>query len=173
MKHRIAVIATLLATLGAVFGATAAQAATTLPQSATTQYTIDNVKFGCIYDPGHGNVVSVSFTICNTTFTFTNPVTTEGYTWYLLRINGGSDCLNYTPKTGFVYDDSCIPGDSNELWQHHFANLLGNLSQNVHTAAILSTCNATGNSRLILAPLQPTGCTVALADQYTWEIKTS
>jgi hypothetical protein len=169
MNHRIAVIAALLAALGAVFGvsATAAHAAATLPQPATTHYTIHNVDLGCIADPGHGNVVYVRFT-CNTTFTFTNPVTTGGYTWYLLRINGGADCLNFDPGTGFVYADRCIPNDANEMWEHHYANLLGNLASG---NAVLATCNDTGNSRLVV--IFPTGCNFSSADQYTWEIRAS
>jgi hypothetical protein len=165
MKHRIAVIAAFLAALGAVFGisATAAQA------SSTTHYTIHNVRLGCIADPGHGNVVYVRFN-CNTTFTFTNPATTGGYTWYLLRINGGVDCLNFSPSTGFVYADSCIPNDPNEMWEHHYANWLGNLASG---NTILTTCNDTGNSRLIASQAAPAGCNITSPDQYTWEIETS
>jgi hypothetical protein len=156
-KNRVVVIAALLAVLGAVFGVSA----TTAQASSTTHYTIHNLTRGCITDPGHGNVVYVRFN-CGTTFTFTNPVTTDGYTWYLLRINGGADCLNYDPGNGFVYNDSCIPNDPNELWEHHSANALGNLAPYLDTLCIgsfcggppaLAICNNTPNARLMIFSL--------------------
>jgi hypothetical protein len=49
MKNRIAVIAALLAALGAAFGVSI----TTAQASSTTHYTIHNITRGCITDPGH------------------------------------------------------------------------------------------------------------------------
>lgn len=174
MKHRIAVIAALLVALGAVYGVstTAAQAAATLPQSATTPYTIHSVipgshvgGLGCIADPGHGNLVYVRFT-CTTTFNLVYQETTAGFAWYLLRYNGTNDCLNYDPDNGFIYDDSCIRNDPSEMWEHHSGDLLVSLA---NESRPLTICNNTGNARLFASPLVPPGCHVTSFAQLNWE----
>jgi hypothetical protein len=175
MKHRIALIATLLAAVAAAFGvpATAAQAATVQPQSATTRYIIHNVRLGCIEDPGHGNVVYVRFT-CSTYFNFIDPVTEYGNTWYLLAINGGPDCLNWDPRNGYVYADGCKYKDPYEMWEHHdkFPNGSSPLRSFTYMRIALSTCNDTGNSALIVAPI-PARCHIPSMDQFSWLFETS
>jgi hypothetical protein len=158
MKKRIALIAALLAALGSLFGVSATGA-----QAATTYYYIvnfDGTGF-CIQNTSHGKVM-VTGSIgppCATTFTFTNPVVdpTTKFTYYLIRINGGVDCLNYDPFTGWVYDDSCIPGDHNELWQHHNGALLMNYTSN----SALAACNDTSNSALYASIFVPSRCSLS------------
>jgi hypothetical protein len=173
MKRRIVLVAALLTVLGAVFGASAsaAQAATTQPQSASTDYIIHNVKLGCIADPGHGNVVYVRFT-CTTYVNFIDPVTEYGYTWYLIEMNGDPNtCLNYVPSSFYVGADSCVPNDPNELWEHHEAYELVNQTVTLATGyGQLMTCNDTGNSALIAYPLLPARCHFTSSVQYSWEI---
>jgi hypothetical protein len=170
----VTVITIVSATVFAALFATGASAAVTAtPDSSTTPYTICSIYpdppytggLGCISDPGHGNVVYVRFNR-NTTLNLVYQETTEGYAWYLLRFNGTNDCLNFSPTTGFVYDDSCISDDPNEMWEHHYGNLLGNLASG-NTA--LATCKDTGNSRLIESLIAPAGCNISSPAQFNWE----
>lgn len=144
----------------------------TTPDSSTAPYTIHSVipgshvgGLGCIGDPGHGNVVYVRFT-CTTTFNLVFQETTAGFAWYWLRYNGTNECLNWSPANGFVYDDSCIPDDPNEMWQHHDGDLLGNFANGNN---FLVTCNDTGNSRLITNTFMINGCSQTSPAQENWQ----
>jgi hypothetical protein len=163
MKHRIALIVALLTALGALFGISA-----TAAQAAPAHYKITNGLGYCIADPGVGHVVYVrSGSSCNANFTFTNPVNADGHIWYLMRINGGTDCLNYDPANGFVYDNGCRAGDHNELWTYVAApRELGNLA----TLHVLDTCNDTDNSRIYASAGIPRGCNLVTALQYEWTL---
>jgi hypothetical protein len=153
----------------------AAANASAAPDSSTTPYTVCSFNpappytggLGCIADPGHGNVVYVRFND-NTTLNLVYQETTGGFAWYLLRFNGTNDCLNYDPSNGFVYDDSCISDDLNEMWQHHYGNELVNFASDT----ALTTCNNTGNTRLIASSSEPPGCNFNIASlpQWNWEL---
>lgn len=124
---------------------------------------VHNVKYGCIADPGHGNVVYVRYT-CKTTFTFTNSVLKWNGIYSLMRINGGVDCLNLDPRNGLVYDDDCIPGDAYELWSFASRVIVNG------EGGILLTCSPTGNSPLSAsaAKLRGSSCTYTALDQSQW-----
>jgi hypothetical protein len=132
MKRRLAFVAALLLSPAAVLGlsGTAAQ--------AQTQYYVclNNGNDVCLTNPGHGYAVYVSGG-STTTFTFTNLYVSGGHNYYLMRINGGVDCLNVSPVDHLVWDDSCVPGDSNELWWHP-GDTLQNLGAGLNMTADIS-----------------------------------
>lgn len=132
----------------------AAANASATPNSDATPYYVCNITLGCIGEPGHGNLVYVRFARNITLNLVYQETVVDAYYW--LRFNGTNECLNYSPATGFVYEDSCQPDDPNEMWEHHNGNLLGNLA----TGTRLYTCNNSGNARLSASPTTPPGCNV-------------
>ena len=99
--------------------AQAAQHAPKIPAAATHYWIVDNGGApGGYYmnNPGVNNAVKTSG--ASTFYTFTNETTWNGHNVYLMRINGGSDCLDWFTVGGPVYDKPCVPGSVNNLWWH-------------------------------------------------------
>jgi len=153
MKRRVALIIAFLAALGTLIGVSAPSAL------AATGYDIINFsgRGWCIADSGEGHIEHTGNRPCRADFTFTNPATNgpHGFTYYLVRINGGSDCLDYE---GYVYDEPCRVGDTHQLWAYHQTPYL--ISWYKQTRLI--ACNASNNSRLYGLPgvifALPPGC---------------
>jgi hypothetical protein len=157
-----------------VHAAPAAANASAVPNSSTTRYYVCSFNpqnparggLGCIFAPGHGNIVGTRY-VRNTTLNLVFQEHTAGFDWYELRFNGTNECLNWSPANGFVYEDRCIPNDHFEMWEHHAIegdpNVLGNLA----SASILTTCQ---NRNSLLFALPTTGnCTVSASPQYNWQ----
>jgi hypothetical protein len=177
MKNRIVLIAAFLTVFGSVFGvsATSAQAASA----------IDNYKYGCIQDPGHGGEVTTGGDCAS--FTLIQQASYEGNTWYLAEMNGNSgNCLNEDPDNGFVYADSCQTGDQYEEWNFHQliynseGQVIGfamtnywvyyNLGAGTNGYGYLMTCNPNDDARLMARGYTPTGCNRDNSYQYTWDL---
>jgi hypothetical protein len=117
-----------------------------------------NGRGWCIADSGQGRIEHTSNRPCRADFTFTNPATNGpfGYTYYLIRINGGADCLEADPfiaTNPYVYNEPCQVGNIDQLWAYHHVPWLINWS----TGGLLIACNASNNSRLYTVAL-PRGC---------------
>jgi hypothetical protein len=164
----------------------AANASATTGSSATGSYIcstngggVNGGGLGCIDEPGHNEQVYVRY-VRNIQFNLVNEETADGYAFYEIQYTGTNppECLNLNPSTGFVGEDSCQPGDPNELFEHHYGDLLGNLAWAEDLGidpfyTPLSTCNDAGNSRLIVfaatvPTVLPSGCSSTNPEQYNW-----
>jgi hypothetical protein len=168
--------------------ATTAKATATRPQAADTEEGIYNFSstIGCVDDLGHGDMVYAASSGC-AYINFIDPVTEDGYTWYLIEMNGDlNTCLNYDISNDFVYADSCIPNDANELWEHHVSDQLvnlassgGDVTSNVTGApsvGALEACNNSANQALITyygtATNYPVACDPFTSSlQWKWKIQ--
>lgn len=171
MKHRIALVVTLLAAIVAVFGVSA-----TAAQAAPRQYDVLNGLGYCMDDPGVNQIVHV-LSHCDADFTFTNPARGPfGHTYYLMRINGGTDCLNWAPnRGGFVYDNGCNPRNHDELWAHYPYSIdpAYDIILNYASRYALWACNPTNNSRLFATQFIPQGCHIGNQGSVEWKFRAS
>jgi hypothetical protein len=96
----------------------------------------------CMATPVHNEVVEVTNYAGCETVTFLNPTTYNGNTWWEIEASNGL-CLNMASR-GYLYADSCVPGDYNELWYNHVAgyllNLEGNLENGTDTFLQIPAC---------------------------------
>jgi hypothetical protein len=138
LKSRISKLAVAVTMIAAAAGLTAitaggASAAITThtvraayAAPAQSGYLVCN-GYACLADHGHGYLITDDSSTY-TTFTFTNGQIVNGNPAYLMRMNGGHDCLNVA-SNGYVYDDACASGDHNELWWFYANGAI----KNVHT----------------------------------------
>lgn len=163
MKKHVAFVIVLLAALGTLFGVTATAAHANTP---THYWIVDDAGVGwCIKDPGLNQTMATgpAYPHCNANFTWTDPRYRHGYWYYLIRINGGSDCLDYD-GAAWVDDHGCQAGKSTELWRHDGADVIYN-----YIGSILTACNNTGNSALYASPFAPSSrCNLSTSGQYQW-----
>lgn len=149
-----------------VHAAPAAANASAAPDSSTTPYYVCSTSLGCIFAPGHGGTVGTRYarnTTLNLVFQETAPLGGVDYDWYWLRFNGTNECLNYSPTSGFVYEDSCIKDDRNEMWEHHVGDFLYNAASGFY----LYTCQDYRAS-LLAASIPAGGCAIDTTSQYSW-----
>lgn len=59
-------------------------------------------------------------------------IASNGGTWWQIQENQSDLCLNWDPSNGWVYADSCPPGDPNELWSNHPGYQFDNLAAATH-----------------------------------------
>jgi len=87
----------------------------------------------CLTSAQHGDEYTITDPQYATAISFPYEYTTSnGNRWYEIQtVDGG--CLNWDPSNKIVYDDSCVPGDPNELWYNHVAGQLINLGGNLDT----------------------------------------
>ena len=100
----------------ALLAAPAARASQDIP-AVTSYYVVDGNGAGYyMNNPGHNNIVA---TAQAATYTFTSAGTWDGHNVYLMHINGGSTCLEFsTSSGGAVFDESCVV-NANEQWWHN------------------------------------------------------
>jgi hypothetical protein len=119
---------------------------------------------GYIVATGHGDIYSVTNDVSvqpPALISFTYPtVTPNGNSWYLMSTPQG--CLNWDPSNDAVYDDSCVPGDPNELWYYNaynteYINLAGNEDTGHDTYLYYGDCLSSGsvNDCLLFASNTP------------------
>lgn len=158
-----------------VHAATAAANTSATPDSSTTPYYVCSLGdsseggLGCIFAPGHGNIVGTRYTRSTTLNLVLQPQETAGgFAWYELRYNGTNECLNWSPATGWVYEDSCIPNDPNEEWEHHGVNGDPNVLVNFASDFFLTTCQ-NRNSLLLASTYVNGSCTLSASPQIDWQ----
>jgi hypothetical protein len=174
MRKRIALFTAAIAVLGTGTAATTAQASpvTQTAPAAVGQALIDFSGQGwCLKDPGERNAVVTSNQPCATTFTFTNGQVDYGQPYYLMRINGGVDCLqvNVNPESDqewAVMDEPCNPGLASQLWTPSLVNS-GWQYYNLSTTFALGACNP-GTNASVFAGREPGRCHIAQGEQ-TWD----
>jgi len=125
LKTRFRLIAAAaLAVPLCLIGTTAASASTTYnlcPQVNTTL---------CVWTGEHNMPAALTNFRTDAQISFINEYTSpNGNRWYELEITQNGECLNWLPN-GYVYLDSCVPLDANELWYNHVAGQLINLAGN-------------------------------------------
>ncbi len=120
--------------------------------SAASWYYMDVSANGdslCMAAPTHNDIVLVTNYAGCEAVTFIDPTSYDGNTWWEIEASNGL-CLNMVGGSGndYVYADSCVSGDYNELWYNHVAgqllNLEGNISNGEDTFLLLGTCDVTG-----------------------------
>lgn len=175
MRKSIAFIAAATAVLGTGTVAAAAQASpvTKAAPAAGGQALINFSGQGwCLKDPGERNAVRTSNRPCATTFTFTNGQVDNMEPYYLIRINGGVDCLaaNVNPKSDqewVVMDEPCDPGSHAQLWMPVSVST-GWQYFNLSTGFGLAACNPGANASVFTGPEPEPRCHITQGVQ-TWD----
>jgi hypothetical protein len=119
--------AAFLAAAFAMVGMPAANA------NSTYALCLNNDRAYCVNAAAHGDMYWITNYAAVAHISFINEYTTSnGNNWWELTTGGGL-CLNWNPRDHYVYSDSCIAGDANELWYNHVAGQLINLAGNLDT----------------------------------------
>lgn len=128
MKLRLLGIAILASALTLV--AMPAASAQTIVGYSICGYDVDGS--GCIAVGGHSQNVETAAG-AGDVFTFINRyVTPNGNAWWEIQSETTGLCINWVNQTDLTFWDSCVAGDSNELFYTHdvgpIINLAGNLA---------------------------------------------